>query len=160
MPELLPEIVIVSDWISVAAVQTFSFSFKQYLLIRNNLSWARVNEFEGFFLFHSYWYLSTKRLVDIVCAGSELGQSGSRTAKLLCEKVSLVQSATRATEFPQFMNKHIERNVTWQSFTRNHVVGKMTRGKFVSLCSAEEFILEQENKDSRVKRFRPFSSFS
>lgn len=32
--------------------------------------------------------------------------------------------------------------------------------KFVSLCSAEEFILEQENKDSRVKRFRPFSSFS
>jgi len=35
----------------------------------------------------------------------------------------------------------------------------MTRGKFVSLCSAEEFILEQENKDSSLNVLDHYQAF-
>ncbi len=51
------------------------------------------------FLFHRYWNLSTKITVNKIRTDFKGSQSGARTTKFHCEKISFVQSATRTTKF-------------------------------------------------------------
>ena len=51
------------------------------------------------FLFHRYWDLPTKIVVNKIRTDSKCSQSGVRTTKFHREKLSFVQSATRTTKF-------------------------------------------------------------
>ena len=50
------------------------------------------------------------------------------------------------------MNERTEGNVIRQPLhTKKRALSKMAEGRFASVCSVEEFILEQENKNTAQK---------
>ena len=52
------------------------------------------------------------------------------------------------------MNEGTEENVTWEPLHKNQHALKMGEGRFASVCSVEEFILEHENKNTTQKTER------
>ena len=87
-------------------------------------------------LFHRYWDLSTKIIVNKILTDSARSQSGARRTKFHREKLSFVQSVTRATKFHLWwMNvlKLTEENVTGKPLHKNPRALKNGRGK-VCIC--------------------------
>ena len=52
------------------------------------------------------------------------------------------------------MNERIEWNVIRQPLHKNRALYKMAEGRFAFVCSVQEFILEQENRNAAQKTER------
>ena len=85
---------------------------------------------------------------------SKCSQSGVRTTKFHREKIIVRPISNANDEISLMMNERTEENVMREPLHKTRALWKMAEGRFASVYSVEEFILEHENKNTAQKTER------